>query len=109
MVDRATRDFLDEFFRRTIIQERVQLIALAILQSHVHLLVRTPARFDIPHLVQLLKGGSSYAASRHPGNKLGLRWNKAYSVTTISPMALPAALRYLEEQDKRHPGEIVTG
>lgn len=107
MVDPPTREFLEQFFRRTLIQERIQLVALAILQTHVHLLVRLPPSFDLPRLVQLLKGGSSYAASCHPGNILGLRWNKSYSVTTVSPMALPAAIDYLVQQEKRHPDQVV--
>jgi REP element-mobilizing transposase RayT len=109
MIDRATRAFLDQFFQRTIIQERARLIGLAILQTHVHLLVRTPPRFDLPHLVQLLRGESSYAASRHHGNVLGLRWNKAHAVTTVSPIALPVATAYLAKQNRRHPTEVVTG
>src|SRR5918996_980089 len=71
MIDQAARDFLVDFFRRTIIRERVELIHLAILKTHVHLLIRTAPRFDLPQLLQLLKGGSSYAASRAPGNILG--------------------------------------
>jgi REP element-mobilizing transposase RayT len=107
MIDAATRDFLTDFFRRTIIRERAELIQIAILKTHVHLLIRTPPRFDLPHLLQLLKGGSSYAASRARGNILGLRWNKAYSVTTVSPRALARAVEYLNSQDARHPDEAI--
>jgi hypothetical protein len=44
-------------------------------------------------LVQFSKGGSSYAASRLPGNILGLRWAKEYSVTTVGPKQLAAVRR----------------
>jgi REP element-mobilizing transposase RayT len=64
---------------------RAEIVVLAILRTHVHLLVRTAPRFDLPRLVQFLKGGSSYAASRLPGNILGLRWSREYSATTVSP------------------------
>ena len=107
MIDAPTRDFLIDFIRRVVIRERLDLIHAAILKTHVHLLIRTPPRFDLPHLLQLLKGGSSYAASRAPGNILGLRWNKAYSVTTVSPKAVGRVIEYLENQDTRHPGEVV--
>lgn len=107
MIDPATRDFLDEFVRRTAAQERAEIVALAILRTHVHVLLRSGPRFDLSRLVQLMKGGSSYAASRLPGNVVGLRWTRRYSVTTVSPRALPQALEYLRGQAMRHPGEAV--
>ena len=108
MIDGPTRTFLDEFFRRTMIKEDVTLVALAFLSSHVHLLVQCGSRIDLGHLVQLLKGGSSYAASRQPGNKLGLRWNRQYSVTSVSPKLLQVAIDYIERQNTRHADEKIT-
>ena len=64
MIDAATRDFLEEFFRRTATRERAEIVALAILRTHVHMLLRTSPRIDLPRLTQFFKGGSSYAASR---------------------------------------------
>ena len=83
------------------------IVALGFLQTHVHLVVRTTPRYDLPRLVQLLKGGSSYAASRQPGNRLGLRWNREYSVTSVSPGLLPQAVAYVEGQNERHPEEAI--
>jgi len=99
--------FLDQFFRSVVIQERATLVATALLQTHVHLLIRTGPKFDVPRLVQLLKGGSSYAASRQPGNILGLRWNREYSVTSVSPRLLAAAIKYIQNQHQRHPAETI--
>ena len=107
MIDAATRDFLSEFYRRTAAREKADIVALAILRTHVHMLVRTTPRIDIPRLVQFLKGGSSYAASRLPGNMLGLRWAREYSATTVGPRQLAAVIRYVEQQARRHPGEAV--
>src|SRR2546425_11833275 len=73
MIDPPTRDFLDDYFRRTAAREHADVVALAILRTHVHILIRTAPRMDLPRLVQFFKGGSSYAASRLPGNILGLR------------------------------------
>jgi len=52
------------------------------------MLLRTVPRIDLPRLVQLFKGGSSYAASRLPGNELGLRWAPEYSATSVGPRQL---------------------
>lgn len=81
MIDEPTQRFLDEFFKKTAARHESQIIGLAILKTDVHMLVRTSARIDLPRLVQFFKGGSSYAASRQPGNILGLRWAKEYSAT----------------------------
>lgn len=107
MIDQATQTFLDQFFRRIAIQERAAIIALAFLRTHVHLLVRLAPRFDVPRLVQLCKGGSSYAASRQRDNVLGLRWNREYSVTSVSPAGVPKAIAYIQSQDQRHPTEAI--
>src|SRR6266550_4401263 len=64
MINAPTRAFLDEYFRNIALQERATIVCLGFLQTHAHLLIRTGPRFDLPRLVQLLKGGSSYAASR---------------------------------------------
>src|ERR1700747_292092 len=102
MIDVPTRAFLDKYFRKVSVQERVTVVALGFLQTHVHLLVRTTPRYDLSRLVQLLKGGSSYAASRQPRNVLGLRWNREYSVTSVSPGLLPQALAFGAVQHMRH-------
>jgi len=107
MIDRPTRDFLEPFIKRTAVQERAVVVQIAILRTHVHVLVRTPPRFDLGRLVQVMKGGSSYAANRLPGNVLGLRWTRRYSVTTVSPRALRLVIEYLRRQDARHPGEAI--
>ena len=78
MIDAPTRDFLGDFLRRTAVRERAEIVAIAILQTHVHVVLRSGPRVDLSRLVQLMKGGSSYAASRVTGNRLGLRWAKEY-------------------------------
>lgn len=109
MIDPPTRDFLDEYFHRTAAREHADIVALAILRTHVHMLLRTVARIDLPRLVQFLKRGSSDAASRLPGNVLGLRWTAQYSATTVGPRQLADVIRYIERQGEHHPVEAVEG
>src|SRR2546428_13554103 len=103
MIDAATRDFLDDYLRRTAVRERTQVIAAAILQTHVHVLVRTGPRVDLSRLVQLMKGGSGYAGSRLAGNRVGLRWAREYSPTTVSPKRLRRAVEYLARPEQHPP------
>lgn len=107
MIDSSARDFLESFIRRTSIAHHVSVLALGILRSHVHLVIQAKPKHDLPELLQHLKGGSSHAINRLPGNVLGLRWNSQYSITTVSPRLLKDAIRYVEDQHRRHPDEAI--
>jgi len=107
MIDSSVRDFLEPFIRRTSIAHHVSVLALGILRSHVHLVIQTKPKHDLPELLQYLKGGSSHAINRLPGNVLGLRWNSEYSITTVSPRLLRDAIKYVEDQNRRHPDEAI--
>jgi len=107
MINAATRSFLDEFFKKTAARQDTEVVGLSILSTHVHMIVRTPPRIDLPRLLQFFKGGSSYAASRLPGNVLGLRWAPEYSATTVGPRQLERAIQYLGNQAAHHPGEAI--
>jgi len=107
MIDAATRSFLEEFFRKTASRQDVEIVELAMLKTHVHLVVRIPPRIDLPRFVQFCKGGSSYAASRQPDNVLGLRWAPEYSATSVGPRQLEIVRRYLRDQPNHHPGEAI--
>jgi REP element-mobilizing transposase RayT len=107
MIDGATRDLLNDFLRRTAIHERAEIVAVAMLQTHVHVVVRSGPRVDLSRLVPLMKGGSSHATNRLAQNKLGRRWAREYSATTVRPKSLPKAVHYLESQEQHHPGEGV--
>ena len=50
MINAATRGFLDEFFRKTAAREGAEITDIAILQTHVHMVVRTPPKIDLPKL-----------------------------------------------------------
>src|SRR5207244_12311144 len=103
MINAPTRTFLDEYFRKIALQERATIVCLGFLQTHAHLLIRTGPRFDLPRLVQLLKGGISYAASRQPGKVLGLRWSREDSLMIVCPKLRAQAVAYIESHDGAHP------
>src|SRR2546429_9909491 len=95
MIDARTQVFLEQYFRKIALQERATIMCLGFLQTHAHLLIRTGPRFDLPRLVQLLKGGGRDAARRQPGHALGLRWKWEYSVTTVRPELVAPAVAYV--------------
>src|SRR5436190_20097479 len=57
MIDAATRSFLEEFFKKTAARQDVEIVEVAMLKTHVHMVIRTPPRIDLPRLVQFFKGG----------------------------------------------------
>ncbi|HET7790970.1 MAG TPA: IS200/IS605 family transposase [Gemmatimonadales bacterium] len=108
MIDAAARDFLEAYLRRVAARERVEVLALGILRTHLHVVIRTGPRCDLARLVQYWKGGSSHSIGRLPGNLLGLRWSAEYAVSTVSPASLNRAIRYVKTQELRHPDEAIT-
>src|SRR6266496_1676371 len=107
MINEQTKSFLDDYFKKTAARQDVQIVDVEILRTHVHMVVRTPPRIDLPRLVQFFKGGSSHAASRLPGDVLGLRWAPEYSATSVGPRQVERAIRYLANQATHHPGEEI--
>src|SRR5437899_12712885 len=74
MIDAATRSFLEEFFKKTASRQDVEIVELALLKTHVHMLIRTPSRIDLRRLLQFFKGGSSLAVTRLSEYVLGSLW-----------------------------------
>ena len=109
MINAPTRDLLLDTFRRAAVAERADILSLAILKTHVHLLLRLPSRFDLAHFLQAMTGGSSYVVNREPSIKIGLRWAPEYSATSVSPRSVAKVKKYIETQVEHHPGEEIPG
>src|SRR5881397_2443704 len=107
MINEPTKTFLDDYFKKTAARQDVQIVDVEILRTHVHMVIRTPPRIDLPRLVQFFKGGSSFAASRQPDNVLGLRWAPEYSSTSVGPRQLDTVRQYLQNQPNHHPDEAI--
>src|SRR3989454_8732185 len=71
MIDSPTRDFLDDYFRRTAAREHADVVAPAILLTHVHMLLRTVPRIDLPRLVQLSKWRGTPGRDASPPKRAG--------------------------------------
>lgn len=85
-------------------------IALGLVRDHVHLLLRLPGQFDLPKLVQGLKGASARLANADAQiSRCGLRWASGYHVHSVSPRSLPAAADYVRRQADRHPDRAIRG
>jgi putative transposase len=111
LITRDAAVFLSRVLRVIASQERTHVLALGIVTTHIHLLVRAHPMTPVPRLLQRLKGVTSALATRELGLPPGrqLRWAPGYTIHTVSPSAVSVVRAYVEEQADRHPGEAIAG
>jgi REP element-mobilizing transposase RayT len=108
LIDAGCAVFLRRFLPLAARRAGAEVLALGVVNNHVHLLLRLGALVDIPTLVQRLKGASARIANRDGVTGAApLRWARGYDIRSVSPRALPSAQAYLARQDEHHPGLAV--
>jgi len=109
LIDAGLARFLCRFLRGVARQERAHILEIGIVETHVHLLVRTHPVCDISRLLQRMKGGSSAVAGKERHSTTGhtLKWSKGYSIRTVAPRSLEAVRAYLRLQPTKHPSEAI--
>ncbi len=109
-IDARRAEYLGENLPIVARQERGHVLALGIVTTHLHLLLRVHPTTQIPRLLQRMKGGTAHGVNRGiPPGPRQLRWARGYSVTSVHPKALEAVREYVLSQNVRHPGEVVVG
>lgn len=85
------------------------MIALGMVRTHVHLLLRLHPTTAFPRLMQRLKGGSSVIVNRERGTTAAgaLRWARGHNVHSISPQAVGAVVEYVRNQTQHHPEDAI--
>jgi len=109
LVDAPAAEFLQRYLRAAARQERARIVALGVVQTHVHVLFEAGTTTSLPRLVQRFKGGSSASINRE-GRADGptpLRWAKGYTIHTVGTRGLRAARAYVENQGARRPRERI--
>jgi REP element-mobilizing transposase RayT len=72
------------------------------------MVVRLPARFDLPRLAQGLKGASARLINKEQRlSTTGVRWATGYSAYSVGRGNLKAAIRYVHDQPLRHPDRAI--
>ena len=109
MIGPTEAHFLGRFLPAEAQRHGASVIALGMVCDHLHLVLRVPGRFDLPRLVQGLKGASARLANQDQGISLtGLRWAHGYHVMSISPRNLATAVQYVRSQRDRHPDRAIS-
>jgi REP element-mobilizing transposase RayT len=108
MLNAATAAFLGRFLPSEAQRHGAQVLAHAMVEDHVHIVLRLPTRIDLPRLVQGMKGASSRLVNQDEElSKTGLRWSEGYHAASIGRRQLPIVIAYIKNQARRHPEKMV--
>jgi putative transposase len=106
LVKPSVADFLTRFLPAECVRQAVKPIALGIVENHVHMILQLPLKFDVPRLVQGLKGASARLANRDGiAARESLRWEQGYDIRSVSPRHLADAIDYVRNQRQKHANE----
>jgi len=111
LIDVGRATFLCGFLRGMARKDGAAVLAVGLVQTHVHLLIAFTPTTPLATLVQHLKGASS-AVARTEGHGVDLpflRWAKGYAIHSISGKDLVRVRGYLESQPAHHPTEAISG
>jgi REP element-mobilizing transposase RayT len=102
LVDGSMADHLVGILPKLALLEHATILELAVIPDHVHAVVRTEFRPDLPALVQRLKGASSRLINRDTAPAAPLKWQAGYHVTSVGRRSLPYVRNYLDRQASKH-------
>jgi REP element-mobilizing transposase RayT len=109
-LDRGRALYLSEHLPIIARQGRARVLALGVVSTHVHVLMRLHPTTDIPQLLQRMKGGTAHGVNAaNPSARPSLRWAKGYSITSVSPGGLARVRAYVNTQHLHHPTEAIAG
>jgi REP element-mobilizing transposase RayT len=77
----------------------IDIIAIGGVSDHIHFLMSLPPSRAMANIVRDLKANSSLILRND--NK-SFHWQDGYAVISVSPAAVPAVIRYIENQERQH-------
>lgn len=103
LIDQPVAAFLARFFLAEAQRHDARVIEIGIVPNHVHLLLEHPPAYDVPRLVQGLKGASARLANRdgHARHE-SLRWDAGYDLRSIGLKQLHEVANYIRLQELKH-------
>jgi len=104
------RERVAEFLCRFLIEEATRhgarAIEIGVVSDHVHMLLELPATFDVPRMVQGLKGASARLANRDGfAEHTPLQWAQGYDLRSVGVEQLRRVAEYVRGQERKH-GEL---
>lgn len=108
MIGPSEARFLQRFLPSEVLRHGAPPLALGMVNDHVHIVVRLPARFDLPRLAQGLKGASARLINKEQRlSTTGVRWATGYSAYSVGRKDLHAVIQYVRDQPLRHPDRAI--
>ena len=110
LITQAIAQFLEHFLPLQAERYGAKVLALGIVQDHVHALLHLRPDCDIADLARGLKGASSRLVNRDgiASPQRPLRWARGYDLRSVAPRGLVAVERYIRDQAQRHPLDAVS-
>jgi putative transposase len=105
LIDEPIAAFLCRFLIEEATRHGARAIEIGVVRDHVHMLMESPAVYDVPRMVQGLKGASARLANRdgHAGHH-PLRWESGYDLRSVGVSQLRQVAEYVRNQEARHGG-----
>ena len=103
LVDESVAGFLLRFLLAEAKRHGTRVIEIGVVPNHVHLLLQLPPAYDVPRLVQGLKGASARLANRDGfSQNNSLRWETGYDLRSVGIKQLPQVANYVRLQELKH-------
>ncbi len=105
LIDARVAAFLEQFLDAECQRQGARMLAVGVVRDHVHMLIELPGAFNVPQLVQGLKGASARIANRDgiAGHE-SLRWAQGYDLRSVGPRQLETVEAYVRNQATHHGG-----
>jgi len=102
-IEESVADFLLRFLLAEAKRHGTRVIEIGVVPNHVHLLLQLPPAYDVPRLVQGLKGASARLANRDGfSQNNSLRWETGYDLRSVGIKQLPQVANYVRLQELKH-------
>jgi REP element-mobilizing transposase RayT len=103
LIDERVAEFLCRFLLEEARRHGARTIEIGVVRDHVHMLLELPAAFDVPQMVQGLKGASARLANRDGvAGHHSLRWAAGYDLRSVGSRQLRDVAEYVRGQERRH-------
>ena len=103
LISQAVAEFLLRFLLAEAKRHGARVVEIGVVPNHVHMLLELPAAFDVPRLVQGLKGASARLANRDGFSRnKSLRWETGYDLRSVGIKQLPQVANYVRLQELKH-------
>jgi len=103
LIDEAVAEFLLRFLLAEAKRHGARVVEIGVVRDHIHLLLELPPAYDVPRLVQGLKGASARLANRDGiSRNKSLRWEAGYDLRSVGIRQLPQVAAYVRDQELKH-------